>query len=104
MRGQGLNDLPRCELERRSSHHKGIFFEVPYGEKESTRPEISSGQKAKAAYQEGILARHGQESSTLSHYGILDAAISTAFLLTLQQRARGDILGLHSWHSFQAMK
>jgi hypothetical protein len=29
MRGQGLNDLPRCELERRSSHHKGIFFEVP---------------------------------------------------------------------------
>jgi hypothetical protein len=30
MRGQGLNDLPRCELERRSSHHKGIFFEVPY--------------------------------------------------------------------------
>jgi len=21
MRGQGLNDLPRCELERRSSHH-----------------------------------------------------------------------------------
>jgi hypothetical protein len=24
-----LNDLPRCELERRSSHHKGIFFEVP---------------------------------------------------------------------------
>ena len=30
MRGQGLNDLPRCELEPRSSHHKGIFFEVPY--------------------------------------------------------------------------
>ena len=30
MKGQGLNDLPRCELERRSSHHKGIFFEVPY--------------------------------------------------------------------------
>jgi len=29
MKGQGLNDLPRCELERRSSHHKGIFFEVP---------------------------------------------------------------------------
>jgi methionine-R-sulfoxide reductase len=29
MRGQGLNDLPRCELERQSSHHKGIFFEVP---------------------------------------------------------------------------
>jgi hypothetical protein len=29
MRGQGLNDLPRCELEPRSSHHKGIFFEVP---------------------------------------------------------------------------
>ena len=29
MRGQGLNDLPRCEPERRSSHHKGIFFEVP---------------------------------------------------------------------------
>ena len=26
MRGQRLNDLPRCELERRSSHHKGIFF------------------------------------------------------------------------------
>jgi pilus assembly protein Flp/PilA len=25
-----LNDLPRCELERRSSHHNGIFFEVPY--------------------------------------------------------------------------
>jgi hypothetical protein len=25
----GLNDLPCCELERRSSHHKGIFFEVP---------------------------------------------------------------------------
>jgi hypothetical protein len=25
-----LNDLPRCELEPRSSHHKGIFFEVPY--------------------------------------------------------------------------
>jgi hypothetical protein len=24
-----LNDLPHCELERRSSHHKGIFFEVP---------------------------------------------------------------------------
>jgi hypothetical protein len=31
MKGQGLNDLPRCELERRSSHHKGIFFEVPKG-------------------------------------------------------------------------
>jgi hypothetical protein len=30
MKGQGLNDLPRCELERRSSHHKGIFFEVPF--------------------------------------------------------------------------
>jgi hypothetical protein len=30
MKGQGLNDLPHCELERRSSHHKGIFFEVPY--------------------------------------------------------------------------
>jgi hypothetical protein len=30
MRGQGLNDLPRCELEPRSSHHKGIFFEVPF--------------------------------------------------------------------------
>jgi Transposase len=29
MRGQELNDLPRCELERQSSHHKGIFFEVP---------------------------------------------------------------------------
>ena len=29
MKGQGLNDLPHCELERRSSHHKGIFFEVP---------------------------------------------------------------------------
>jgi hypothetical protein len=29
MRGQGLNDLPCCDLERRSSHHKGIFFEVP---------------------------------------------------------------------------
>jgi hypothetical protein len=29
MKGQGLNDLPRRELERRSSHHKGIFFEVP---------------------------------------------------------------------------
>jgi hypothetical protein len=29
MKGQALNDLPRCELERRSSHHKGIFFEVP---------------------------------------------------------------------------
>jgi hypothetical protein len=29
MKGQGLNDLPRCELERRSSHHKGILFEVP---------------------------------------------------------------------------
>jgi molybdate transport system substrate-binding protein len=29
MKGQGLNDLPRCELERRSSHHTGIFFEVP---------------------------------------------------------------------------
>ena len=29
MKGQGLNDLPRCELERRSSHHKGIFFAVP---------------------------------------------------------------------------
>jgi len=29
MRGQGLNDLPRCELERQSSHHKEIFFEVP---------------------------------------------------------------------------
>jgi hypothetical protein len=28
MRGQGLNDLPCCDLERRSSHHKGIFFEV----------------------------------------------------------------------------
>src|ERR1700730_100018 len=25
----GLNDLPCCELERRSSHHRGIFFEVP---------------------------------------------------------------------------
>jgi len=25
----GLNDLPCCELERRSSNHKGIFFEVP---------------------------------------------------------------------------
>jgi hypothetical protein len=24
-----MNDLPRCELERRSSQHKGIFFEVP---------------------------------------------------------------------------
>ena len=23
-----MNDLPRCELERRSSQHKGIFFEV----------------------------------------------------------------------------
>ena len=30
MRGQGLNDLARCELERQSSHHKGIFFEVPF--------------------------------------------------------------------------
>jgi hypothetical protein len=29
MRGQGLNDLPRCKLERWSSHHKEIFFEVP---------------------------------------------------------------------------
>src|ERR1700693_5031017 len=29
MKGQGLNDLPRCELERRSSHHKVIFFELP---------------------------------------------------------------------------
>ena len=34
MRGQGLNDLPRCELERRSSHHKGIFFEVPFSHSE----------------------------------------------------------------------
>jgi hypothetical protein len=33
MRGQELNDLPRCELERQSSHHKGIFFEVPNGYK-----------------------------------------------------------------------
>jgi multidrug resistance efflux pump len=30
MRGQGLNDLPYRELERRSSHHRGIFFEVTY--------------------------------------------------------------------------
>jgi hypothetical protein len=30
MRGQRLNDLPCCDPERRSSHHKGIFFEVPY--------------------------------------------------------------------------
>src|ERR1700731_1204679 len=36
MRGQGLNDLPRCELEPRSSHHKGIFFEVPFGNTPAT--------------------------------------------------------------------
>jgi hypothetical protein len=31
VRRQGLNDPPRRDLERRSSRHKGIFFEVPKG-------------------------------------------------------------------------
>ena len=41
MRGQGLNDLPRCELEPRSSHHKGIFFEVPYDNSENKIGEVT---------------------------------------------------------------
>jgi hypothetical protein len=45
MKGQGLNDLPRCELERRSSHYTGIFFEVPYKKSvfpaEQNRPDVA---------------------------------------------------------------
>ena len=42
MKGQGLNDLPRCELERRSSHHKGDIFRGAL-KKQQLKKEINAG-------------------------------------------------------------
>ena len=50
MRGQGLNDLPRCELERRSSHHKGIFFRSAHVFCSCYRPGLLGVNKCSAAF------------------------------------------------------
>jgi len=42
VRGQGWNDLPRCELERRSSHQMGYFSRCPYISKINKWPLISA--------------------------------------------------------------